>query len=348
MRLWRWLGRPLPAVAAMVQGLICHRRCPARCVAVWTGLGPRTLAVVQVAALAGTPTRALLGAVAGGPAGDRVDEALEAGVLEAVPPDPVLRFSHPLLREAAEAMLAGPARRRLHRAIGIAVDDPDEAAWHLASGADEPDDALAQAVERAAQAAGSRGATARAAALAGMAAELTPDPESQQAWRRRIDWLERLHAVGEYEQVGRLVEKWALHVPVSLRGRLTAIRALAQTDIESRCRLLAEAFRDLAGHDPARAAEVGSDLSTHTGILLGRLHEGRTHAAPAVAQARAAGNPVILRKALAADGYLAAMAGEGDAGDQLREAVRLPGFARHARSVHGPRDGTGPVAPVAR
>ena len=66
-------------------------------------LGPRTLAVVQAAALAGAPTRALLRAVAGGAAGEQVDEALEAGVLEAVPPDPVLRFSHPLLREAAEA-----------------------------------------------------------------------------------------------------------------------------------------------------------------------------------------------------------------------------------------------------
>ena len=108
-------------------------------------LGPATLAVVQAAALAGAPTRGLLGAVAGGPVGGLVDEAVEAGVLEAVPPDPVLRFSHPLLREAAEAMLSGPARRRLHRVIGGAVEDPDEAAWHLARGADEPDEALAAA-----------------------------------------------------------------------------------------------------------------------------------------------------------------------------------------------------------
>jgi len=72
-------------------------------------LGPAPLAVVQAAALFGAPTRGLLGVVAGGPVGDLVDEAVEAGVLEAVPPDPVLRFSHPLLRETAEAMLSGPA-----------------------------------------------------------------------------------------------------------------------------------------------------------------------------------------------------------------------------------------------
>ena len=188
-------------------------------------LGPATLAVVQAAALAGAPTRGLLGAVAGGPAGGLVDEAVEAGVLEAVPPDPVLRFSHPLLREAAEAMLSGPARRRLHRVIGGAVEDPDEAAWHLARGADEPDEALAGRVEQAAQHAAARGAAARAAALARSAAELTPDPDSPDGWRRRIVWLERLDAAGEFDQVRRLGEKWALDVPLSWRGRLTAVRA---------------------------------------------------------------------------------------------------------------------------
>ena len=59
-------------------------------------LSPAVLAVVQAAAVAEAPTRALLRAVADGPVDGRVDEALEAGVLEAAAPDPVLRFSHPL------------------------------------------------------------------------------------------------------------------------------------------------------------------------------------------------------------------------------------------------------------
>ena len=178
-------------------------------------LGPATLAVVQAAALAGTPTRGLLGAVAGGPAGGLVDEAAEAGVLEAVPPDPVLRFSHPLLRETAEAMLSGPARRRLHRVIGAALEDPDEAAWHLARGADEPDEALAGRVERAAQNAAARGAAARAAALARSAAGLTPDPDG---WRRRILWLERLYAAGEFDQVRRLARNGRRMFPSRCAG----------------------------------------------------------------------------------------------------------------------------------
>ena len=299
-------------------------------------LGPQTLAVVQAAALAAAPTRVLLRAVAGGPVDERVDEALEAGVFEAVPPDPVLLFSHPLLREAAESMLTGPGRRRLHRVIGAALDDPDEAAWHLACGADEPDEALAERVERAAQNVSSRGAAARAAALAGAAARLTPDPDSLRAWQRRIEWLQRLHAATEFDQVRRLGEKWAPHVPVPLRGQLTAVRAAVEDDTEAACGLFAEAFADLAGNDPAGAAQVGTRMACYLGINLGRLDEARPHAAAAVTQARAAGDRVVLREALAADGFLAALAGAADAGDQLHAAVRLPGLADMPSPYYGP------------
>ena len=290
-------------------------------------LPPKVLTVVQAAAVAETPTRALLRAIDGGAADGRVDEALEAGVLDANPPDPVLRFSHPLLRQTAEGMLSGPGRRRLHRAIGAALADPDQAAWHLARGADEPDETLAEQAEHAAQRASARGAPARAAALAQAAAELTPDPDSLPAWQRRISWLERLAAAAEFEQARQLSEKWAPHVPPSLRGRLTVVRAdVEKTDLEAACRFYGEAFADLAGRDPARAAEAGSRMCLNLGILVGRLDEARSRTPAVIAQARAAGNPVVLRQTLAAAGHLAAAAGDPSAGDQLREAVRLPGF----------------------
>jgi DNA-binding CsgD family transcriptional regulator len=289
-------------------------------------LGPAALAVVQAAALAAAPTRALLRAAVGGPVGKQVDEALDAGVLEAVPPDPVLRFSHPLLRETADGMLTGAARRRLHRVIGAALEDPDEAAWHLARGADEPDEALAQQVERAAQHAAARGAAGRAAALARSAADLTPDPDSPDRWRRRILWLERLDAAGEFDQVRRLGEKWAANVPLSWRGQLTAVRANVEPGVESSCHLYTEAFEDLAGRDPARAVRVGTLMCVLLGLHMGRLDDARPRTAAVIAQARAADDPILLREALATDGTLAAIAGEAGVGDRLREAVRLPGF----------------------
>jgi DNA-binding CsgD family transcriptional regulator len=122
-----------------------------------------------------------------------------------------------------------------------------------------------------------------------------------------------------------LGEKWAPHVPSALRGRLTAVRAEVETDIEATCSLYAAAFEDLAGNDPARAAQAGTGLAGCLGVLLGRLAEARPYAAAAVTQARAAGDRSVLREALATEGFLAALAGEAGAGDQLRAAVRLSG-----------------------
>ena len=56
------------------------------------------------------------------------------------------------------------------------------------------------------------------------------------------------------------------------------------------------------------------------------MDEARSRIGPVIAQARAAANPIVLRQTLAAAGFLAAAAGDPGAGDQLREAVRLPGF----------------------
>jgi hypothetical protein len=118
-----------------------------------------------------------------------------------------------------------------------------------------------------------------------------------------------------------------MRVPPPLRGRLTVIRAdVEKTDIEAASRFYGEAFADLAGRDPARAAQAGARRCLNGGILLGRLDEARSRIGPVIAQARAASNPVVLRQTLAAAGFLAAAAGDPSAGDQLREAVRLPGF----------------------
>ncbi|HYY19791.1 MAG TPA: helix-turn-helix transcriptional regulator, partial [Streptosporangiaceae bacterium] len=68
-------------------------------------------------------------------------------------------------------------------------------------------------------------------------------------------------------------------------------------------------------------------LCTMTGIMRGRLDEGRSQAAAAIDQARTAREPVLLRKALGAKAFLAAIGGEPGAADQLREAIRLTGFA---------------------
>jgi len=289
-------------------------------------LEPQELATVQAAALTSAPTRALLRNVTPGPVDDHIDEALRAGILQASPPDPVLRFSHPLLRDAAEGMLTQPQGRELHRALGAAMDDPHEAAWHLARGADEPDEELAKRLEVAALDAALRGTPARAATLVRAAVGLTPDQDSQEGWHRRLMWLRVLTAAGEFDQARRNSREWATRIPASMRGRLNMRRADVEADVEEQYELLSAALDELAGHDPMNAALAYAEASISLGFLLGRLNQARPLAAAAIPHANATGYQPLIRGVLAANGLLAALAGEVGASDQLREAVRLPGF----------------------
>lgn len=290
-------------------------------------LGRQELTTAQAASLISAPTRALLRDIMPGPVDEHIDEALRAGILQAFAPDPVLRFSHPLLREAAEGMLTQRQSRELHRVIGAAMDDPHEAAWHLARGAEEPDEELAKRLEAAAMDAAVRGASARAATLVRAAVGLTPNQDSPQGWVRRLMWLGGLYAAGEFDQARRSSKEWAARVPDSLRGRLTVLRAHVETDVEEQYELLAAALEDLAGRDPAGAALAYAEASIALGYFLGRLDQARPLAAAAIPHANATGYPPLTRGVLAASGLLAALAGDPGAGDQLREAIQLPGFA---------------------
>lgn len=290
-------------------------------------LGKAALATVQAAALTAAPTRALLRVVIDGPVDEHVNEALTAGVLQTSPPDPVLRFSHPLLREAAESMLTDQERRQLHRVVGASMDDPHEAVWHLARGAEEPDEDLAKRLDLAAKDAAARGAPARAAALARAAVGLTPDQDSTEGWHRRLMWLTGLTAAGEFDQARRNSQEWATRIPAMLRGQLSVMRARVETDAVKGYELLIAALEDLAGRDPLRAALAYAEASMFLGVVMGRVDQARPLAAAAIPFARAAGSPPLLRSVLAAGGLLAALAGEPGADVQLRDAVRLPGAA---------------------
>ena len=290
-------------------------------------LDRQTLEVIHVAALTAAPPRALLRAIIHGPVDARVDDAIEAGILHASPPDPVLRFSHPLLREAAEGSLTGPRKRRLHRDLGAAIDDPHEAAWHLGQGADEPDEDLAQRLQRAAEDAVVRGTPARAAELAQAAVELTPDPDSMPGWHRRLVWLATLTAANEFGQVRRHGEKWATQVPAVMRGWLAVLRSRVETNAEDHLELLVTAADETTGQDPLRSALAYAEASIVLGLQLGQLEAARRLAAAAIQHAQATGIPVLVRGVMAADGLLAVLSGEPGAGGQLRAATGIPGFA---------------------
>lgn len=107
---------------------------------------------------------------------DAADPAEAAGLIEI---GARVRFRHPLVRAAVYRLASTEDRQKVHRALGEATDadlDADRRAWHRASAAPLPDEAVAFELERSAGRAQRRGGLAAAAALLERAARLTPEP----------------------------------------------------------------------------------------------------------------------------------------------------------------------------
>jgi len=164
-------------------------------------------------------TRRLILLAAAEPLGDatllwRAADRLSAGVDALAPAtaagllaiDDRVRFHHPLVRSAVYRAASLDERRRVHDALAE-VSDPelaaDRRAWHRALAANEPDEAVAEELERSAGRAQSRGGLVAAAALLERAMALTPDPALQAG--RALAAAEASLQAGEFEATQRLL-----------------------------------------------------------------------------------------------------------------------------------------------
>ncbi|MEV7023228.1 AAA family ATPase [Kitasatospora sp. NPDC093558] len=151
--------------------------------------------------------------------------AEESGLVT-VAPDRRIAFRHPLLRAAVLQRAPHLQRLAAHRALGAALPDGDRRTWHLALAATAPDAELADALERTAVRAGSRGAHGGAAAAYERAARLTPDRDA--ATRRLVLAAEAATEEGKLAHAEALADQAAARTDsVLAHALLDHVRATA-------------------------------------------------------------------------------------------------------------------------
>jgi DNA-binding CsgD family transcriptional regulator len=110
--------------------------------------------------------------------GVEVDTAAGSGADGLLSVDERVTFRHPLVRSAVYRAAKADDRRAAHLALAEVTDervDPDRRAWHLASAAAGPDEAVAAELERSAERAQARGGLAAMAAFLQRSVALTTD-----------------------------------------------------------------------------------------------------------------------------------------------------------------------------
>lgn len=218
--------------------------------------GAQTFLLVAAADDSGRATIVRQAASALGASDEAISAAEESGLIHVV--DGAVRLRHPLVRSAVYGAATSSRRRAAHRALADALADGtdlDRRAWHRAAAAEEPDEAVVTALDEVAERAGQRGGLEAASAAWERAAEL-----SVAAGPRASRLLSAAGAAWASAQPGRaraLAEvARATSDDALLRADVDRLLARIEWNIGSGPvghRILLQAARDVADHDPSRA-----------------------------------------------------------------------------------------------
>ena len=172
--------------------------------------------------------------------------------------DGQVELRHPLVRSAVYNAATSTARRQAHQALAESVHDPDRRAWHLAAATDDPDEKVADELERVAERARHRGGQEAASAALERAAELTPAGEDR--CRRRYAAAHAAWLAGQPVRA-RSVADTALveaHDP-ALRADIALMRARVEWNtgaLPVGHRMVLRAAAEIADTDQERGREL--------------------------------------------------------------------------------------------
>ncbi len=238
---------------------------------------------------------------------EALDTAAREGVVEL--DDSRLRFAHPLLASICYEQAPIWKRRAIHGALARAVTDVEERARHMALSVDGPDAVAASYLDAAAEQASARGATAAAAELSELAADLTPDDSAAERQRRlRAAKFHRL--AGESARAALLLEQILTEVPEGLE-RSDVLLELASTlraDPQTTIAHLDDALANAAGDENRQAR-----ILAYRGwirVFLADIDAALVDTRAALEKAERIGDPALIAATI---GHVAIA--EGRAGD---------------------------------
>jgi len=306
-------GEPLPVPSTLDQ--LVHERIAA--------LPVDTRDVLTAAAALSEPRVSVVQRALGADASANLEPAIAAEVVSVT--GDTLRFTHPLLASAAYAASDPLRRQALHRRLAEAVDDLEERARHLASGAEASDSAVAQVLDQAAQRARVRGAPTAAADLAEKALNVTPVGD-EQALRRRVDAAAHTFEAGDPARARQLLEDALATAPPGpdravIRTRLARVHAF-EADLPRAAALYREALAE-ANESSDAQLEAEAGLAVALMRMLTDLPSAARHARAAAARAEKRGDPVALSELMARQALIEGLLGRPAALQHAEQAARL-------------------------
>ncbi len=299
-------------------------------------LPAETMDILLYAAALARPTVDLVAAAHGDreQVADALAEAIREGVVEL--DDSRVRFANPLLASICYEQASLARRRAVHLELAGAVPDLEERARHLALAADGPDAAVASELDAASEHAATRGATAAAAALCELAAELTPaDPALARQRRLRATIFHRL--AGDGERAAAMLGELLPDVPPGIeRADVLFELALNRTADPPTMTQYCDGALAEAADDDARSARILAFRSV-VRLLDSDIPGALVDARAALERAESSGDPALLVVALGQVGHAETWAAEMtpgllERGAEIEERLGLSlGYLESAR-----------------
>jgi tetratricopeptide (TPR) repeat protein len=292
-------------------------------------LSPGAFDVLSIAAIASRPTIELLAAALGEDPSASLDTASAAHIVTRE--GSRVTFAHPLYAAAVYDLTPAERRVAIHRLLAEIVEEPDERAGHLAAATTEPDPAIADVLEKAAQDAARRGAPAMAAELLEHALRITPVESGFDRGRRSLEAGWYWFVAGDGDRARELLES-ALAAAPRGHDRGSALIRLGRFESQSGDRrtaidLYREALEEVGPGDPALGAEIHEALGWAIHLTRGDALVAQRHAQTAIGLAETVGDDEVLSSALVVLAQSTFFSGGGLAEETIERA-----FAVHAGS----------------